>query len=244
MRRLETRIEGTGGVHGPPAPGDIWLVPSKHHYASLAQGHLITYAELRIDPEIAVDVPDARGATLDGLTPRIGHRDEFLYHAVAQLSRLSNDGDDLAVMMAERLQLLLRQHLFRDYRLSPQTASRRPAALPALGPLVARRINDHIQDNLDQRIVLDQLAALADMSVHRFLIAFRGAFGATPAQYILSQRLRRAREHLLNGNADIARIANACGFANHSHLTSAFKRAMGLTPSQFRQGLRTRAQPD
>jgi AraC family transcriptional regulator len=80
-----------------------------------------------------------------------------------------------------------------------------------------------------------------NLNVHQLLIAFRRNFGTTPAQYILTQRLRRARWHLLNGNADIADIAFDCGFASHSHLSAAFKRDTGITPRQFRDGLRMRA---
>lgn len=106
---------------------------------------------------------------------------------------------------------------------------------------MARRLCEYIESALDQRITLAGLATLAGMSVHRLLIAFRRNFGTTPAQYILAQRLRRARWHLLNGNADIADIALDCGFASHSHLSAAFKRDTGITPRQFREGLRMRA---
>ena len=73
-----------------------------------------------------------------------------------------------------------------------------------------------------------RIAAIADTSVHRLLIAFRRNFGTTPAQYVLTQRLRRARWRLLNSSQDIAEIAVSCGFSSHSHLASAFKRDIGI----------------
>jgi AraC family transcriptional regulator len=237
MRELDTEIDGAGSTHAPPSPGDIWLVPARRRYASQARGQVITYAELRLSPAAEVDVNRDARARLDELTPRLGHRDEFLHYSVAQLGRLSRHDDDLSAMMAERLQLLVRQHLYAGYRL-PVLA--RASARP-LSPLLARILCDHIESRLDQRITLAELAALADMSIHQLLIAFRRNFGTTPAQYILAQRLRRARWHLLNGNADIADIAFDCGFASHSHLSAAFKRDTGITPRQFRDGLRMRA---
>lgn len=241
MRTLDTEIEGAGATHDPPAPGDIWLVPSGSRYASQAQGQVISYAELRISPDAAIDVPGSRPASLEKVAPRLGHRDEFLYSTLARICTLIQNPDDLSAMMAERLQLALRQHLFRDYR--PDFAPSQGASKVAFSALVARRLSDYIETHLEQRIALADLAAIADTNVHRLLIAFRRNFGTTPAQYVLAQRLRRARWRLLNSSQDIADIAVACGFSSHSHLASAFKRDIGITPTQFREGLRTRRIP-
>lgn len=242
MRRLEARIEGNGGIHGPPAPGDIWLVPSQHSYVSLAQGHTITYAELRISEDAQVELPDDRRTTLPELRPCMGHRDEFLYQAVNRLTRLTASDEDLSLMMAGQLQRGLRQHLFRDYRPGTGDIGLTLRRGPTLAPVTARRLSGYVQDNLDQRITLEELADVAGVGIHHLLIAFRKVFGTTPAQYILAQRLRSARAQLLNTNEDIALIAAACGFSSHGHLSTAFKRQTGITPSQFRKGLRTQAQ--
>ena len=170
--------------------------------------------------------------------PRLGHRDEFLFHCISQLGQVIRRGDDLSVMMADRLQQLIRQHLYHRYQPgpNPQAAGSHASALP---PQVARRISDFIESQLDQRITLAQLAAVADIGVNPLLVAFRRNFGTTPAQYILDQRLRRARWRLLNTLQDVGEIALACGFASHSHLSASFRRRSGVTPTEFRKGLRT-----
>lgn len=242
MRTLDTEIEGVGATHEAPSPGDIWLVPAGWRYASRAQGGIISYAELRIAPDATVDVPGSAVTILDDIAPRLGHRDEFLYYAMSQLCTLIRRPDDLSAMMAERLQLLLRQHLFRDYRNAGETASAYVPRSP-LSPIVARRIDEYIEAHLEDRITLADLSTIAGMGVHRFLVAFRRNFGTTPAQYVLTQRLRRARWRLLNTRDDIADIALACGFSSHSHLSAIFKRETGVSPSGFREGLRTRRTP-
>ncbi|WP_447971870.1 helix-turn-helix domain-containing protein [Nitrospira sp. M1] len=68
-------------------------------------------------------------------------------------------------------------------------------------------------------------------------MAFREAFGTTPAQYIITQRLRRVQSLLVNGKDDITSIAHATGFSSHSHLTTTFKKHLHITPSQFRQSI-------
>lgn len=242
MRTLDTEIDGVGATHKPPAPGDIWLIPAEWRYASQARGRFISYVELRVAPDAHVEAPQPGPTVLDNIAPRLGHRDEFLYYAMSRLCTLIRQTDDLSVMMAERLQLLLRQHLFRDYR-SPGPGTSAGASPAALSPMEARAIGDYVEAHLDQRITLQDLAHLAGKSVHQLLIAFRRNFGTTPAQYVLAQRLRRARWQLLNTADSIAEIALACGFSSHSHLSAAFKRESGITPREFRDGLRTRQAP-
>lgn len=239
MRSLETEIEGLGAAHGPPAPGDIWLVPAGAQYHGQAKGTIISYAELRVAPEAGVALPGASGAELGSLGGRLAHRDEFFLALVARLARLAREPDDLSAMMAEGLQDALRQHLFRDYRAA--LVREAPPRGDALSALQSRRLSDYIEARLDRRIRLDDLAEVAGISVHRLLVAFRMRFGTTPMQYILERRLRQARWQLLNTDRPILEIAMACGFSSHGHFTATFRRATGTTPQRFRGGLRTRA---
>jgi AraC family transcriptional regulator len=104
----------------------------------------------------------------------------------------------------------------------------------ALSPAAARLVQEYVHAHLTERITLDALSALAGLSTHNLLIAFRQALGTTPAQYVIAQRLRRVRWLLASTAADITTIALATGFASHSHLTAAFKKQTGLTPRDFR----------
>lgn len=239
MRSLETEIEGLGAAHGPPAPGDIWLVPAGMQYRGQATGTRISYAELRVAPDAGVALPGLARGALGTLGGRLAHRDDFFLAMVARLARLAREPDDLSAMMAEGLQDTLRQHLFRDYR-SPIGQDATPRG-PALSALQAKRLSDYIESRLDRRIRLSELAEIAGTSVHRLLVAFRARFGASPMQYILARRLRQARWQLLHTDRPILDIAFACGFSSHGHFTSTFRRATGTTPQRFRNGLRTRA---
>lgn len=235
MRELTTEIDGYGSTHVPPSAGDIWLVPAGMRYAGRSRGHSVTYAEFQLDRAACFEAPGGTSMALPRLRPHMGHRDPFLHGATLQLSQLLGSDDDLSAMMAERLQMLIRQHLFRGYA-QAAPSRQRPVVL---APAMARALGDYIEQRLDQPISLAQLAVIAGCSVHHLLIAFRKVFGTTPAQYILAQRLRRARWLLLHGGEDIGGIAMACGFASHSHLSAAFRRDCGISPSEFRRGQRT-----
>jgi AraC family transcriptional regulator len=91
-----------------------------------------------------------------------------------------------------------------------------------------------VRAHLDHFITLAALADLVGLSTHRLLIAFRRTFGTTPAQYVIDQRLARARWLLAHTAYDISTIAGATGFCSHSHLTTTFKRHVGVTPHVFR----------
>ena len=91
-----------------------------------------------------------------------------------------------------------------------------------------RCFSSFIHERLAEPLSLVELAGAARMSTHQLLAAFRRAFGTTPAQYIISQRL------LLEGRSDITTIALQAGCASHSHLTATFRARAGCTPSEFR----------
>jgi len=61
------------------------------------------------------------------------------------------------------------------------------------------------------------------------------ALGTTPHQYLIQQRIERAKQLLKQSNDAIADIAILCGFNNHSHLSKYFRQLTGTTPSAYRQ---------
>ncbi|MCX4850331.1 AraC family transcriptional regulator [Streptomyces sp. NBC_00893] len=101
----------------------------------------------------------------------------------------------------------------------------------------ARRIaelRDYIHVNLSRRLTLDELAKVAGVSTSHFNRIFKAATGETPYQYVLRQRVERARDALLHTDTSIADIALSTGFADQSHLTRSLRRAFGLTPRTLR----------
>jgi AraC family transcriptional regulator len=108
---------------------------------------------------------------------------------------------------------------------------------PRLAPWQLRRVEDHIAAHAGSGITVTDLAAVCRLSRSHFTRAFRNSTGETPRQWLTNYRLRRAQT-LLHGRAAIADIAIECGFADQSHLTRTFTRALGTSPGAFRR-LRT-----
>lgn len=223
IHRLETELEGAGALHHPPMSGEVWVVPAEAHYASIAHGGQVRYAELHLDPGgIGLDVRAIRA--------RAGHYDAHMHRTVERVYQLTTESDDLARMEAEALSRALYVYFFREYS---QSVNKEPRTPRLTGPQ-RKRLERYVDENLGARIVLKDLAGLAGLTVHELLPAFRAAFGATPAQYVIDQRLRRARHLLAHSSADLTRIAMETGFSSHAHFSTQFKSRTGLTPREFR----------
>ncbi len=66
------------------------------------------------------------------------------------------------------------------------------------------------------------------------------AEGATPSAYIQERRLRMAAERLRRPDAPcITEVAMAVGFNDLTHFGRAFRRRYGVTPRDYRDGIRS-----
>ncbi|ABW27088.1 AraC transcriptional regulator domain protein [Acaryochloris marina MBIC11017] len=58
--------------------------------------------------------------------------------------------------------------------------------------------------------------------------------GLSPFQYLLQQRVERAKQLLKQTDQPIVDIAFECGFSSHSHLSRQFRQVTGMTPKVYR----------
>ena len=91
---------------------------------------------------------------------------------------------------------------------------------------------------------IDMLAAEAGMSTRTFLRRFKAATGLPPGEWLLGERLIRARELLETTRNSIEDIAGATGFGSAATLRHHFRSRLGTSPaayrSRFAQEARTR----
>lgn len=106
-----------------------------------------------------------------------------------------------------------------------------------LSPVHRRRMNLLIEDQLDQKLSLAELAHACGLSPYHFARMFKQSFGLPPAQYVQWRRVERIKA-LLAGPTGLSQISSLCGFSQQSHMTVAFRQHTGVTPSHYRQLLR------
>jgi transcriptional regulator GlxA family with amidase domain len=88
--------------------------------------------------------------------------------------------------------------------------------------------------HLDHPISLDDLAAEARMSVRTLARRFKAETGMTPFQWLLQQRLHRARELLESTGLSVDQVARRSGFGTSESLRQHMSSHVGLTPSAYR----------
>ena len=87
----------------------------------------------------------------------------------------------------------------------------------------------------DSHLSLAELTTHFSVSKSYFLRKFKAFTGVTPHQYLLSIRIRIAKQLLDTTSESIESIAEKCGFYSASHFIMYFHRTTGMTPLQFRQ---------
>jgi len=85
---------------------------------------------------------------------------------------------------------------------------------------------------------MDQVAHDSGMDRYALARQFRRELGLAPHAYLVSLRLRRARELLARGISP-ADVAAQVGFADQSHLGRWFKRAYRITPAKYLRSAQT-----
>ncbi|MEM7709658.1 MAG: AraC family transcriptional regulator [Pseudomonadota bacterium] len=96
------------------------------------------------------------------------------------------------------------------------------------------RVLAHLDRDLSMPGGVDALADALGMETMYFSRAFKETTGQTPYQYLLDRRIMRAKDLLLSSDLSLAEIADETGFSSQSHMTSTFKKRIGLSPGRWR----------
>ena len=67
---------------------------------------------------------------------------------------------------------------------------------------------------------------------------FRVATGYRPREYLLHERVERAKSLLSGSDTPLAEVALAVGFCTQAHFSTVFKRMTGDTPARWRSAMR------
>lgn len=93
----------------------------------------------------------------------------------------------------------------------------------------------YIEENLQEKIGLEEIAGHACLSKFHFHRLFHSAVGSSPGDYVRKRRLSEAARELRETNGKIVDIALKYQFGSQESFSRAFKRYFGLSPSEFRK---------
>ncbi|KUO77312.1 MAG: hypothetical protein APF77_19420 [Clostridia bacterium BRH_c25] len=100
--------------------------------------------------------------------------------------------------------------------------------------LFVKTMLDYIENRVAEEISADEIAGTAGFSLPYFRAVFRDATGQTLARYITHRRLCHAASELIRTKRPVSDIAMTYYFGSHDVFIRAFKRAFGMTPTEFR----------
>jgi len=210
---------------------------SAPNYIVAPPGHACTY-DLTSDIDLLViefssDVFSAHPWRLRDAGPlHHGARyDAFLIQFAEQIWKLSKYGT--LQLEADSLGMSLATLLARSAQL-PSLQKREKGGLT---PREFKLVTEYMTAKLGDDVSLSELSNLVSRSPFHFSRAFKISAGVPPHRYLTLLRVHRAKELLRLRTMTVAQVAYACGFASSQHFATVFRRAVGITATQFKREL-------
>jgi AraC family transcriptional regulator len=195
-------------------------------------------------PQALAQEAVARHAPRDGERPDAPFR---FGHALSSTRTLRLHYELLAELRTPRLPLALDDVLaeladsaLRDAYAHQQSVARRARGPQVPGPSRAHReliaeAQGLLHARMPQPPRLDALARALGCSPFHLSRTFRRVTGLPLRRYAARLRARVAAQRLAEGERDLTGLALDLGYADHSHLTHAFREEWGRPPSVFRR---------
>ena len=125
-------------------------------------------------------------------------------------------------------------HYLADY------AGRHVIASSPAEPAAVASAKRFVQEHVEDPITLAQVVAHVRVSRFYFCKLFKRATGMTLTEYITRVRLEKAKTLLVDPALRISEVVFAAGFGSIPQFNSAFKRYIGMPPTDYRNAQRER----
>src|SRR5215469_12256759 len=109
-----------------------------------------------------------------------------------------------------------------------------PVYRGGLSPSRLRRVTELVHAKIEEELTLHEMAQCAGLSTSHFLETFRKSTGESPHQFVLRQRVERAKEMLRDAEMRVLDVAVACGFKTQQHFARVFRQMCGASPTEYR----------
>lgn len=233
--QVERHIDGTRAERTLIGPGRLCLTPegATARWRHAGRPEILQIYVRRDLVEHAVEEIHRCDSRSASLVPRFGIADPMLEQLALAIIQALRDGTAGDRLYIESIAQLMAAHLARAH--CSQARAPRPPPAPGLSRPRIRRLLDYIEKNLSGDLSLEALASEVDLSPLYLVRAFRLAIGETPHRYVIGQRVEGAKRMLADTAMPISDVALASGFSSQSHLSSWFRRVVGVSPAAYRR---------
>jgi AraC family transcriptional regulator len=185
---------------------------------------------IELDPDLANALIGSKASTAAcAPAPQIVTKDAHITALLKTMALEVSQGSPTGALYGQSLSLAL-----MSYLAATSSVEREKKPSHRFSHAQAQRIIDYIRSNLDCELSLFDLAGVVRLRPRQFVRVFKETFGRTPHQYLIYQRVTRAKELLL-GEQPLVDIASAVGFAHQSHFSTMFQKITGISPGRFRR---------
>lgn len=226
------RQTATGKMRsGKSSVGKFCLFPAGQSLQA-AWGEDFECVSMFVSPELL-----AQTAIENHLAPRVELREVYQEDGslIQQLglALLAADAQENAGRLyIDSLKQTLLLHLLENYSINSVSNA---AVRGGLSGYKWRRVEEFIRENLENDLSLAELAAVVELSPFHFIRVFRHRAGMTPQQYLMRQRVERAKQLLATSDLPLVEIGFRAGFKNQSHFTTLFRKLTAVTPKIWRE---------
>jgi AraC-like DNA-binding protein len=235
----------------------MWLDGKRIAVKPLAEGAMVIH-DLRRTPVFDVRSPfhviyfHLTQRTLDAIAdeaiaPRISHlattpgegRDDPVVRDLTRMLLPAFERpQETSRLFIDNLTLALGGYVAETYgELTPRSR----LASGGLAPWQERRAKEILNANLEGDISVAVVAEACGLSKSYFSRSFRQSTGMAPHQWLLQRRVDAAKQMLPDTRRSLSEVGLACGFADQSHFTRVFSRAVGVSPGVWRRTMRRAA---
>ncbi len=99
---------------------------------------------------------------------------------------------------------------------------------------IVTETRDYLDRHFENHMNLDLLSKVRGTSKYHLLRLFKRYYGLTPWQYLISRRLSKAKEYLVNGRT-ATETCFAVGFESPASFNTLFKKRIGKTPGLYQK---------
>jgi AraC-like DNA-binding protein len=228
--RGEYFLDAKPAAFVPRKPGAILFIPAGCNWRGWEVGDpTAAYLSISVDRAFLNKLFDRTLLSAPpSLSPDLGCEDLVIMNAARGIGAEIHERYPLSTLLVESYAATIFAQLVRKQRYAP------PVRKGGLASANLSRVLQRIEDDLATDLSLEQLAALAGLSIPHFCRAFKQTLGCPPHAFIIRRRVERAKEYLRHSSMTVTDVALVCGFSSSSHFSNVFRREVGTTPVGYR----------
>jgi AraC-like DNA-binding protein len=96
------------------------------------------------------------------------------------------------------------------------------------------KVMQYIDQHYERALSMKEIASVVSVSPYYLSRLFSAMTGYTVKEYMIKQRIKKAKDFLANSDATLSDIAGMCGFSDQSHMGKMFRQYEKTTPKKYR----------